>query len=135
MPTYEYRCAACGHEFERFQSIKADPIRTCPRCKKRKVERLISGGGAVLFKGSGFYETDYRSESYKKAAEAEKKTSEPGKDGGGSAQREKSQGASQDAAKGDAGADHKKTNGNGPGGKKPNGKKTRAKKSNESDAA
>lgn len=81
MPTYEYRCNACEHEFEQFQSIKASPIKKCPACGRQKVERLISGGGAVLFKGSGFYETDYRSSSYQKAAEAEKKAAEPKPDG------------------------------------------------------
>ncbi len=60
MPTYEYRCKACGHEFERFQKISDPPVRTCPECKKRRVERLISAGGGVVFKGSGFYATDYR---------------------------------------------------------------------------
>jgi putative FmdB family regulatory protein len=72
MPTYEYQCGACGHRFEQFQSIKADPLKKCPSCGKPKLERLIGTGAAVLFKGSGFYETDYRSESYKKAAEADK---------------------------------------------------------------
>ena len=72
MPTYDYRCAACGHTFEKFQSITARPIRTCPRCRKRKVKRLIGTGAGILFKGSGFYQTDYRSESYRKAAEKEK---------------------------------------------------------------
>jgi len=77
MPTYDYRCNACGHEFELFQSM-SDPVkRTCPKCKKKALERLIGTGAAVLFKGSGFYETDYRSASYKKGAEAEKKASEP----------------------------------------------------------
>jgi putative FmdB family regulatory protein len=71
MPTYEYRCTACRHQFEEFQSIKAAPLRTCPRCKKKTLERLIGTGGAVLFKGSGFYQTDYRSESYTKAAKQE----------------------------------------------------------------
>lgn len=78
MPTYEYRCTACGHEFEAFQSIKADPIRVCPTCGKAKVERKIGIGGAVIFKGGGFYETDYRSESYTKAAEAERKAATDG---------------------------------------------------------
>jgi putative FmdB family regulatory protein len=73
MPTYEYICRACGHEFEEFHSIKADPIAVCPKCRKKRVERKIGTGGAVIFKGGGFYETDYRSESYKSGAEAEKK--------------------------------------------------------------
>jgi putative FmdB family regulatory protein len=72
MPTYEYRCKACEHEFEVFQSMKDSPKRTCPECGKRTLERLIGTGAAVIFKGSGFYQTDYRSESYKKAAEKEK---------------------------------------------------------------
>jgi putative FmdB family regulatory protein len=76
MPTYEYICRACGHEFEEFQSIKADPIAVCPKCRKKKVERKIGIGGAVIFKGGGFYETDYRSESYRSGEEAEKKSAE-----------------------------------------------------------
>ena len=77
MPTYEYACAACGHEFEEFQSIKADPIRICPRCGKRKVERKIGIGGAVIFRGGGFYETDYRSEGYKSAAKKDSTSPAP----------------------------------------------------------
>jgi putative FmdB family regulatory protein len=91
MPTYEYRCDGCGHEFEIFQSITAKSLRKCPSCEKNTLERLISGGGAVLFKGSGFYETDYRSKDYAQKAEAEKKSaagdapsgSSPGKPEGG----------------------------------------------------
>ena len=60
MPTYEYICRACGHAFEQFQSMSADPTRTCPDCGKDQVERLISSGGGIVFKGSGFYATDYR---------------------------------------------------------------------------
>lgn len=60
MPTYEYRCRGCGHEFERFQKISDPPVRTCPECGKRRVERLISKGGGLVFKGPGFYATDYR---------------------------------------------------------------------------
>ena len=72
MPTYDYECDACGHSFELFQSIK-DPVKKkCPECGKPKLRRLIGTGAAVVFKGSGFYQTDYRSESYKKAAEKEK---------------------------------------------------------------
>ena len=76
MPTYEYRCNACKHEFELFQSMTAKPITRCPECGKKKVERLIGTGAALLFKGSGFYQTDYRTDSYKKGSEAEKKSSE-----------------------------------------------------------
>jgi putative FmdB family regulatory protein len=71
MPTYEYKCDACGYGFERFQSIKADPIKRCPECGKAKVKRMIGTGAGMIFKGSGFYITDYRSESYNNAAKAE----------------------------------------------------------------
>lgn len=67
MPTYDYQCEACGHAFELFQSMSAPVKRKCPECKKSKLKRLIGTGSGVLFKGSGFYETDYRSDSYKKA--------------------------------------------------------------------
>jgi len=71
MPTYDYVCDGCGHAFELFQSM-TDPVKkTCPTCKKQKLRRLIGAGGAIMFKGSGFYKTDYRSESYKKGAAAE----------------------------------------------------------------
>jgi len=63
MPTYEYECTQCTHEFEQFQSITADPLKECPKCEG-EVKRLISLGGGVLFKGSGFYQTDYRSSDY-----------------------------------------------------------------------
>ena len=65
MPTYQYLCDSCGHEFEKFQSIKAGVLRKCPECSKMKLNRLIGAGGAIIFKGSGFYQTDYRTESYK----------------------------------------------------------------------
>lgn len=72
MPTYEYACDRCQHRFEEFQSITAKPLKKCPRCGKNTLKRLIGTGAGMIFKGSGFYTTDYRSESYKKAAEAEK---------------------------------------------------------------
>ncbi len=72
MPTYDYACDACNHRWEEFQSIKADPIKKCPQCRKAKARRLISPGAGILFKGSGFYITDYRSDSYKKSADADK---------------------------------------------------------------
>lgn len=59
MPTYEYRCEACNHKFEAFQSMSAKPVSVCPKCKKRRVKKLISKGGGLIFKGSGFYLTDY----------------------------------------------------------------------------
>ena len=71
MPTYEYHCDACGHKFEEFQQITASPIRTCPKCGRRKVRRLIGAGAGVIFRGSGFYQTDYRSKSYREAAKKE----------------------------------------------------------------
>ncbi|GIX05656.1 MAG: hypothetical protein KatS3mg115_0059 [Candidatus Poribacteria bacterium] len=75
MPTYEYRCEACGTRFERFQSITAAPVQDCPECGTTgKVRRLISGGAGLIFKGSGFYITDYRSESYKQAEKREKES-------------------------------------------------------------
>lgn len=77
MPTYDYRCKSCEHEWELFQSIKADAIKKCPSCGKMKAERVIGAGAGIIFKGSGFYETDYRSDSYKKAAEADKKAQQP----------------------------------------------------------
>ncbi len=71
MPTYEYKCDACGHAFEQFQSITAEPVRKCPACKRLKVKRLIGTGAGLIFKGSGFYITDYRDKSYTDKAKAE----------------------------------------------------------------
>jgi putative FmdB family regulatory protein len=72
MPTYDYSCDACDHTFEQFESITAEPQKKCPKCKKNKLRRLFGAGAGVVFKGSGFYQTDYRSDSYKKAASADK---------------------------------------------------------------
>lgn len=74
MPTYDYHCTACSHTFELFQSMSAPVQRKCPKCGKNALERLIGTGAAIVFKGSGFYQTDYRSEAYRKAAEADKPT-------------------------------------------------------------
>jgi putative FmdB family regulatory protein len=78
MPTYDYVCDHCDHSFELFQSITADAERKCPKCKKLKLRRLIGPGAAIVFKGSGFYTTDYRSASYKKGAAAESNGSSNG---------------------------------------------------------
>ena len=80
MPTYDYECKACGHEFELFQSISEPVKRKCPECSKLQLNRLFGTGAAVVFKGSGFYQTDYRSDSYKKAAEKDKKPAEKAKE-------------------------------------------------------
>ena len=72
MPTYDYECDACGHKFELFQSITEAAKKKCPKCGKSKLRRLFGTGAAIVFKGSGFYTTDYRSESYKKRAAADK---------------------------------------------------------------
>jgi len=79
MPTYDYQCDACGHRFEKFQSITARPVRKCPRCGESGARRLIGTGAGVIFKGSGFYQTDYRSDSYRKAAEKESQAPADGK--------------------------------------------------------
>lgn len=92
MPTYDYLCDACGHQFEEFQNITAPVLTKCPACKKKKLRRLFGTGAAVVFKGSGFYQTDYRSEGYKKAAEKDssetgKSDSSGSKDSGGSSSK------------------------------------------------
>ncbi|MDP6042689.1 MAG: zinc ribbon domain-containing protein [Candidatus Latescibacteria bacterium] len=80
MPTYEYQCQNCGHGFELFQQMSAPVKKKCPQCEKLKLKRLVGSGSAVVFKGSGFYETDYRSDSYKKDAKAAKESCSPKKD-------------------------------------------------------
>ena len=77
MPTYEYVCDACGHTFDELQSFSDAPLTKCPACGKKKLRRLFGTGAAVLFKGSGFYETDYRSESYKSGEKAESEKAKP----------------------------------------------------------
>lgn len=71
MPTYEYECVNCGHRFEIFQNITAAPISDCSNCSKSTLRRLIGTGSGIIFKGSGFYQTDYRSSSYQKASKSD----------------------------------------------------------------
>jgi putative FmdB family regulatory protein len=71
MPTYAYVCESCHHEFDAFQSITAKPLRACPACGRNALKRLIGTGAGIIFKGSGFYCTDYRSDGYKTAAKSE----------------------------------------------------------------
>ncbi|MCM8542441.1 MAG: zinc ribbon domain-containing protein [Lentisphaeraceae bacterium] len=73
MPTYDYRCEDCGHEFETLQMMSADHLKTCPECSKDSLKRLLGTGGGIIFKGSGFYQTDYRSDSYAKDKSNDKK--------------------------------------------------------------
>ena len=101
MPTYDYECRACGAALEIFQPITESPKRKCPECGALKLSRKIGTGAGILFKGSGFYQTDYRSDSYKQAAKADKPAAEP----------------KEDSAKSDA-----------PAGKKDAGKKKQKKK-------
>lgn len=116
MPTYDYECDACGHEFELFQSITEPVKRKCPECGKPKLRRLFGTGAAVVFKGSGFYQTDYRSDSYKKGAEKETKSSDVGdkSSGDSSAKTEKKDSAKGKSSDGGSSGDKSKS-------KKPKG--------------
>jgi putative FmdB family regulatory protein len=78
MPTYDYLCDGCGHRFEEFQSMSAKALRKCPACKKSALQRLIGAGAGVIFKGSGFYQTDYRSDSYSSDAKKDAGTTATG---------------------------------------------------------
>src|SRR5262249_26099547 len=102
MPTYEYECKKCGTTFDLFQPITADALKRhrCEKCKKvQPVQRLLGTGGALIFKGSGFYATDYRGDSYKKAAAAEAGTSKPAKEGEASKSTTKTESAKSESTK------------------------------------
>jgi putative FmdB family regulatory protein len=99
MPTYDYLCDSCGNEFEAFESIKADPQSVCPQCSEPKLRRKIGPGAAILFKGSGFYQTDYRSESYKEKAKADKPPDSSSAKSGESAPAKSSESSSPSPAK------------------------------------
>lgn len=99
MPTYDYECDACGHKFELFQGINAPVETKCPECKKKKLRRLFGTGGAIVFKGSGFYQTDYRSDSYKKGASADKPAGDAKSSDSKSSGSDKKGGDSKPAAK------------------------------------
>lgn len=80
MPTYEYECSACGHELETFQSMKDAPLRKCPKCKKLKLSRKIGLGAGLIFKGSGFYETDYKAKKGVKEGDSAQASGGDGKE-------------------------------------------------------
>ena len=100
MPTYEYVCPPCGHEFEKFQSMMDEPVKVCPKCRKRQVKRKIGMGAGVIFKGSGFYETDYKQAGRKKES-SESKSSDSSSSG-------KSESKSESKSKGSDSGDSKK---------------------------
>ncbi len=93
MPTYDYECSACGHTLEIFQSITASPKRKCPQCGKQKLKRLLGSGAGFIFRGSGFYETDYRSSDYKKREKADSEAASGTKGEGAKSDGTKSNGA------------------------------------------
>ena len=99
MPTYDYICDACEHAWELFQKMTDDPIKKCPECGKKKAVRQFGTGAAIMFKGSGFYETDYRSESYKKSKEADKKSKSEASSGSKSDSSKKSETKSDSSSK------------------------------------
>jgi putative FmdB family regulatory protein len=104
MPTYDYECDACEHTFELFQGINDSLKKKCPECGRLKLRRLFGTGAAIVFKGSGFYQTDYRSADYKKAAEKDRKAGEKSKES-------KSESKSSDSTKSSGSSDSTKSSG------------------------
>ena len=105
MPTYDYRCENCGHELELFQSISESPKRKCPACSRLKLRRLIGTGAGIIFKGSGFYETDYRSKSWKSGAASAKQERDSAKS---PASDDKKSSTKKESKKSDASSSNKK---------------------------
>ncbi len=99
MPTYDYVCKSCDHKWELFQQITANPKRKCPDCGKLKAKRIIGAGAGIIFKGSGFYQTDYRSSAYKKAAKADKSAQKKSQEGGDSKSSSSTKSESKSASK------------------------------------
>ncbi len=117
MPTYDYQCDACDHKFELYQGINDEKKKKCPECGKLKLRRLIGTGAAIVFKGSGFYQTDYRSESYNKAKAADK----PSDGGGGGDSKSSTSSASE--SKSSSEAKSKSSSASSSGETKSSGKK------------
>ena len=114
MPTYDYKCDACEHTWEEFKSIKAEPTKKCPGCGKKKARRLIGAGAGLIFRGSGFYLTDYRSDAYKKSAEADKQA----QSGGDSAKKSDSGSGTGSGSGGDSGGSAKSSDSSSKSSKK-----------------
>lgn len=110
MPTYDYECQKCGHRFELFQSMSEEPARKCPECKGR-VKRVIGPGAGIIFRGTGFHTTDYRSDSYRKGQEKESKPAAGGEKPGGSGGKGDSPGGRGESSGGKGGADGGKKSG------------------------
>src|SRR5207247_2848565 len=112
MPTYEYECSACGHEFETIQNMSEGALRKCPKCGKLKLERLISGGAGVIFKGSGFYETDYKRN--RRGAETSKDSKEASESKAEKAKGEKPAESAKSETKGESKSETKSESKHGP---------------------
>jgi putative FmdB family regulatory protein len=110
MPTYDYQCQACGHTWEMFQSMNANPTKSCPKCKKRKAKRLLGVGAGLIFKGTGFYETDYKTKSgsEKKEGSSDSGPSDSSKSPDSSKSSEKSSGSSSDSSSSSSSSSTKK---------------------------
>lgn len=103
MPTYEYRCDACGHRFEAFQKMSDEPVETCPECGEPEAERQMSAGAGLVFKGSGFYETDYKRSGGDEGADGGSGEGSAGSDASGDGSVSSSSSSSSDPGSGDAG--------------------------------
>ena len=123
MPTYDYVCKACDHEFEHFQSMTAAPLKKCPACGKMQLKRLIGTGAGIIFKGSGFYETDYRSSEYKQKAKQENEGGSGSSESSGGEQSKSDSSGGESKSSGDS-ASNQSNSGNSNTGNQSGGSKS-----------